>query len=351
MFIYTGAAAFFLMCSSHLVTSLSSPPSYQHAQQNVISLDQPFYDAITNFVVGVDATRVFHGRGHMYPGCEHLTLDYFPPVWLLTSYNKKIGDDELQRYGEALANKWEVSCSREGEELNWIYQYRSTSSETGLTKNVLMAGSIPDPHIIEERGNKFLVHLSKGQNHGIFLDMLEGRSWVQGMSKNKRVLNLFSYTCAFSVAAIKGGAREVLNIDMSKGALKVGQRNHELNNASSKARFLSHNIFKSWGKIKREGPYDIIIVDPPTNQKGSFVAEKDYIKICKRLPSLLEKNGFALLCLNATSLSTSFLREQVDEVAPELTYINRLENPESFPAEDDEKSLKVLLYQLKKDLS
>jgi 23S rRNA (cytosine1962-C5)-methyltransferase len=212
-----------------------------------------------------------------------------------------------------------------------------------------MAGEVPSPHIVMEYGNKYAVQIAQGRNHGLFLDMAKGREWIQDHARNKHVLNLFAYSCAFSVAALMGGASEVINMDMANGPLKMGQRNHELNGVSSDARFFRHDIFKSWGKIKKLGPYDIIVSDPPSYQKGSFVAKKDYQKVIRRLPSLLVPGGYALLCLNAPELDTDFLKEQVAESAPDLVFVERLENPESFPVAFPERALKVLLYQLPED--
>eukprot|EP00957_Ditylum_brightwellii_P095206 7251003-Ditylum_brightwellii.AAC.1 len=211
-----------------------------------------------------------------------------------------------------------------------------------------MSGEVPSQHIVTEMGNQYLVHVMRGQNHGLFLDMSYGRAWLQQHAQNWKVLNLFSYTCAFSISALAGGAKEVVNVDMSKGALKIGQKNHDLNKFSDAgvARFLGHNIFKSWGKIKKMGPYDAVVVDPPSYQKGSFVAEKDYIKLIRRLPTLLLPGGYVLLCLNAPELDSQFLQSQVTEAAPELQFVKRLDNPPSFPVADPEKALKVLLYQL-----
>ena len=105
------------------------------------------------------------------------------------------------------------------------------------------------------------------------------------------------------------------------------------------------NILKSWGKITKLGPYDIIIVDPPSFQKGSFVAIKDYGKIVKRLPGLMRsKESRALLCLNAPELSADFLISKVKEAAPQLRFVRRLENPASFVDVSPERSLKVLIY-------
>ena len=86
------------------------------------------------------------------------------------------------------------------------------------------------------------------------------------------VLNLFAYTCAFSVVALQAGARLVVNVDMGQGTMATGQQNHQINGITAGASFLVHDIFKAWGKINRSGPYGLVIVDPPSYQKGSFIA-------------------------------------------------------------------------------
>lgn len=311
--------------------------------------------------VDTDACRIFHGRGGLFPGAEHLTLDFYPPVFLLTSF-QKISDAELECYGKALKTLWnsESDAMTSPDDQNaidvtpqftWVYQCRA---ERGNSITQLMEGSIPDPHIVTEYNgkNKFLVHLLKGQNHGLFLDMAVGRKWLQNKCEEGdvvSVLNLFAYTCAFSIAALNGGADNVVNVDMSRGALKSGQRSHEINGLvkAGGAKFLAHDIFKTWGKIKKLGPYDCVVVDPPSYQKGSFVAAKDYAKVIRRLPSLLREDGFALLCLNAPELGPEFLYQLVIENAPELCYIERLENPPAFASAHADKALKVVLFQFK----
>ena len=91
------------------------------------------------------------------------------------------------------------------------------------------------------------------------------------------MLNLFAYTCAFSIAALAGGARQVVNNDMSRPSLDWGRENHQRNGQDLRSvSMLPHNLFKSWWKIRSLGPYGLIIIDPPTYQRGSFDAEKDY---------------------------------------------------------------------------
>ena len=300
---------------------------------------QSFIQALATIELGDDAVRLFHGRGGHYAGCEHLCLDWFTPVLLLTSFTP-LADDDLATCQQAIAARWQAI--RPDSQLNLVYQYRSA----GETFTQVLQGEVPEPHIVSENGARFQVHLMRGQNHGLFLDMANGREWVRANARYKKVLNLFAYTCGFSVAALQGGADEVVNMDMSKGALGIGKQNHLLNGFSAGARFLGHDIFKSWGKLKKLGPYEIIVADPPSNQKGSFVATKDYVRLIRRLPELLADNGEVLLCLNAPELDTTFLRQQVADAAPALEYIERLANPPAFMDVSEEKSLKVLRYRL-----
>lgn len=306
---------------------------------------QPLLNAIETMDLPADATRVFHGRGGLHPGCTHLSLDFFPPVWVLTSF-QPVAEDDLARLGTSLARRWEQLAP--GEPLNWIFQCR----HEGQSTTQLRAGTVPDPHWVTEDGLRYRVNVGRGQNHGLFLDMAQGRRWVRAhvaardtAQSRVKVLNLFAYTCAFSVVALQAGARHVMNLDMSKGALATGQQNHRANDVLANAGFLPHDIFSSWGKISRGGPYGLVIVDPPSYQKGSFIATKDYAKLIRRLPDLLAPEGHALLCLNAPELGPSFLREQVSDLAPDLTFVERLANPPSFADVSEERSLKVLVYR------
>lgn len=297
-------------------------------------------DAIATMALPHDAQRVFHGRGGRFPGCEHLALDAYPPVLLLTSF-EPLADEGLAAIGAALAARWS-QIATEGEPLNWVYQCRQ---EGGRTETRLMAGAVPDPHIVIEAGTRYLVHLLRGQNHGLFLDMAEGRRWVrEHVAPGAKVLNLFAYTCAFSVVALQAGAAEVVNVDMSDGALAIGRRNHALNGVAAGAKFLPHDIFNSWGKLTRGGPYDLVICDPPSFQKGSFVATKDYARLARRLPSLLAPGGVALLCLNTPKLGLDFLQGVVAENAPGLSFVERVANPAAFEDVSEDKGLKVAMY-------
>ena len=132
---------------------------------------------------------------------------------------------------------------------------------------------------------------------------------------------------------------------MAKGALSKGRDNHKLNDHNSnQVRFLAHDIFKSWGKIKKAGRYDLIIIDPPSFQKGSFALTKDYQRILRRLPDLLAENGQVLACVNSPAVDCNFLIDGMREEAPELNFVERLANPPEFSDIDEQASLKCLIF-------
>ena len=316
---------------------------------------QALLNAIATMPLPVDTCRIFHGRGGLYAGCEQWTLDVYPPVFVLTSFATTT-DEQLATVGAALQARWQqIAPPDQAQSLNWVFQQRGQAARPqARSDTLLMAGSVPDPHIVTEGPARFLVHMLRGQNHGMFLDMAEGRRWVrefaadfrQSEGRGAKVLNLFAYTCAFSVAALQGGAAHVTNLDMARGALATGQQNHRLNGlAPQGASFLAHDLFNSWGKVTRGGPYDLVIADPPSYQKGSFVATKDYARLLRRLPDLMAPGGRALLCLNAPELPWAWLREQVDEHAPGLQLIERLAHPPAFADVDADRALKVGAYR------
>lgn len=302
---------------------------------------QALLDTIARLSLPTDAQRVFHGRGGLHPGSEQWVLDAYPPVWLLTSY-QAVTEEEVNTVLAALQDRWATLAP--DQPFNGVFQLRQEArSETRV-----LAGAVPDPHVVNEGPARFRVHLPRGLNHGLFLDMAAGRQWVRERMQahpGARVLNLFAYTCAFSVVALQAGASQVINVDMASGALNIGKQNHALNGLGQGASFLPHDIFSSWGKLKRSGPHDLVIVDPPAYQKGSFVAEKDYVRLMRRLPDLLAPGGHAMLCLNSPKLDTGFLRSWMQEAAPELRFIERLANPPSFDDATPERALKVLIFE------
>ncbi|NOQ35215.1 MAG: methyltransferase, partial [Methylococcaceae bacterium] len=217
------------------------------------------------------AQRLFHGRGHAYKGLHHVTIDWLPPVVLITLFEPEM-DSEIKQLANTLITQLPACKSVQ---LQHRYQR--------LGEIDIIDGETIQQLNIRENNLQFQLSLGKSKNTGLFLDMANGREWVQQHSKDKRVLNLFSYTCGFSVAAIAGNAKSVLNVDMSSAALNVGRENHRLNQHSLEGvSFEKLNIFKSFGRLKKRGEFDLLICDPPTFQKGSVDIQRDYPKIFRR---------------------------------------------------------------------
>jgi len=283
--------------------------------------------------------RIFHGRGHCYPGLEHVNLDFYPPFLFLVSY-QTIEEKELEELTNIL---WETAQTYHSTNIDGlIYQQRAGTK----TLNKVVFGTLPETHIVREQGIQYQVDLLKSQNTGIFPDKFNGREYVLNNSKNKSVLNLFSYTCGFSLAAMKGGASSVINMDMNNGVLKVGQMNHKLNDLTHNVRFFPHDILKSFGKLKKNGPYNLIIIDPPSFQKGSFELTKDYQKILRRLSDIVHDDSTLLLCANSPDLSLSdFIGLISEHAGSEFIFEKRLDNSQGFPENDNDRNLKALIYR------
>ena len=160
------------------------------------------------------------------------------------------------------------------------------------------------------------------------------------------LLAIPSLLLAISVAALAGGAERVVNLDMARSALNRGRENHRLNQHDLQGvSFLDHDLFKSWGKVKKLGPYDLVIIDPPSFQKGSFTLSRDYQKILRRLPELLTERGTVLACVNDPAVGPDFLLAGMAADAPQLQLVERLENPPEFADVDPDAALKALVFR------
>ncbi len=280
-------------------------------------------------------TRLFHGRGNTYQAYTFLTVDSIDKVLFAVLFDANDDEDTIISMLQNLYTtqaKWDAL----------ILQRRYLKG----AQNSIVEGILPDKYFAIENGLYYHINVFSGQNIGFFPDMKRGRAFVRDHAKGKKVLNLFSYTCSFSIAAIQGGATSVVNVDMNKNALSIGRENHRLNSLDTrKVEFMPYNILKSWSRIRKAGPYDLIIIDPPSFQKGSFAATVDYEKIIKRLHELAAPECTVLSALNAPELDTAFIKNLFLEHAPEFMHIKRLENLENFPENDEERSLKNMIFK------
>ncbi len=280
----------------------------------------------------LQAKRLFHGRGHAYKGLEHVTVDWLPPVALITlfAYEPSV---EIEDVADWLTLHLPFCQSVQ-------LQHRY---ELSVPTDVIRGDQIQQL-FIQQDDLKFNIRLGQTRNTGLFLDMQNGRRWVQKHSKDKRVLNLFAYTCGFSIAAVAGKAASVLNVDMSRSALNSGRENHRLNQQSlQQVKFEKLNIFKSFSRLKKRGAFDLLICDPPTFQKGSVNIAKDYPKIIRRLDEFMAPKSTLLLCLNAPELGRDFLIKHMTELAPRYRFTEEIKPPEVYLDVED-KGLTALCF-------
>ena len=293
-------------------------------------------EGIRTGLAGGEARRLVYGRGGSYAGFDYVNIDYFKPVVLVSLY-------------QSCSSAWIDALAGEiRRRLPGIEGIGVQTRQGAKVDFKVVWGRLPQTLWAHEAGLRFRLDFERGQNIGFFLDMRRVRAWVREKAASKRVLNLFAYTCGFSLAALAGGARQVLNVDMSGPSLAIGRQNHLDNKLDLRAAgFLKHEIFRSTGKLKRMGQWGLVIVDPPTWQPGSFLAKRDYPRLLRRLPALLAPGGLVLACLNATDLDSETLRNWCVKNMADTELVERLGPPGEFCQLNEERGLKVMVFKRK----
>ena len=170
-----------------------------------------------------------------------------------------------------------------------------------------------------ENGVLYQVFMNDGLMTGIFLDQHEVRgSLVDGLAMGKSLLNMFSYTAAFSVAAAMGGASETTSVDLAKRSRELSEAHFHANGLSlDNHRLLVMDVFEYFKYAKRKGlSYDVIVLDPPSfarNKKQTFSVAKDYHKLIFQSLEILNPGGIIIASTNAANVSRQKFTEQIDK--------------------------------------
>jgi len=211
-----------------------------------------------------------------------------------------------------------------------------------------------------EAGLTYLVRPGAGLNVGLFLDMREVRQRVRAWSAGRTVLNTFSYTCAFGVTALAGGAARVLNVDLSRATLSWGQDNYRANGLPADPYdFVYGDVFDWLGRLARRGQtFEMVILDPPSFSRARgrrFQAARDYGQLVTQAAGVLSPGGLLLACCNLAKLSPQAFRRQVLAGLAEAGRSDRVidtyhEPAVDFPVAPGRKPyLKVLAVEVKPD--
>lgn len=164
----------------------------------------------------------------------------------------------------------------------------------GKFKVVYKQGDVLDQFIHEELEANYIIRPLRHPSGGLFMDAFEVRKKLLKESVGKNILNLFSFTCSLSVAALRGGADLVRNVDTSRSVLKWGKENHELNKLKQ-ARFVEEDSIHI---LKKAEKYDLIILDPPAfgrSKRGAFSLAKQGYELIDRAKERLSTKGSILL--------------------------------------------------------
>lgn len=283
-----------------------------------------------------ESRRLFHGRGHCFTGFDDLVIDYYPPMVLVILYRER-SHDWLRELTELLMAA--LPAAPQGILLQERFRPGAPSR--------LLQGVLPEEVDAREDGLRYRLRLGDAQNVGFFPDMAVGRRLLRENAKDKRILNLFAYSCSFSVAALVGGADQVVNLDMNRGALDLGRLNHRINNIDlRRTSFLPMELFRSFGRLRRCGPFDLIVCDPPASQGKSFTAERHWPKLIRRLPELLNPQGEVLACLSTPTMTITQLRQMFTDLLPAVCLVDRHTSDDDFPEADSERGTSVLHYRL-----
>lgn len=217
----------------------------------------------------------------------------------------------------------------------------------------------PDFFTVLENGVLYQVFMNDGLMTGIFLDQHEVRgSLVDGLAMGKSLLNMFSYTAAFSVAAAMGGASQTTSVDLAKRSRELSQAHFQTNGISTDDhRFIVMDVFEYFKYAKRKGlTYDVIVLDPPSfarNKKQTFSVAKDYHKLISQSLEILNHGGIIIASTNAANVSRQKFTEQIDKGFAGRSYqiLNKYGLPADFAYNKKDESsnyLKVISMKVSK---
>ena len=262
---------------------------------------------------------------------------------------------------------------------SYVYQIRQTISEAfrqvfpevlGTYEKIRFKGldyesahvygqEAPDFFTVLENGVLYQVFMNDGLMTGIFLDQHEVRgSLVDGLAMGKSLLNMFSYTAAFSVAAAMGGASQTTSVDLAKRSRELSQAHFQANGISTDDhRFVVMDVFEYFKYAKRKGlTYDVIVLDPPSfarNKKQTFSVAKDYHKLISQSLEILNPGGIIIASTNAANVSRQKFTEQIDKGFAGRSYqiLNKYGLPADFAYNKKDESsnyLKVISMKVSK---
>lgn len=275
--------------------------------------------------------RLVHGEGDGLPG---VAVDQLGDYLLVYKYS---------RAAEAFLEDLVASLERVVKPTGIYMQdrLRPVTPDDKRPPAFHMAGKIAPPEIqVQEDGLEFIVDVTAPVSPGLFLDLREGRRWVEDFARDKRILNLFSFTGSFGVRAARAGAKEIVNVDAAPRAHARCRQNLAASGFDPEA--CVHkvgDVFKHLEKLRqRDEHFDLVVVDPPpfSRVKGKvFSALKDWRELMSAIARIVAPEGEVLAVSNASKLTEDELLAALGEGARyggrDARLIGERGLPEDFP--------------------
>ncbi|WP_088032853.1 class I SAM-dependent rRNA methyltransferase [Evansella clarkii] len=259
------------------------------------------------------AFRVFNGEGD---GIGGFTIDFYDGYYLINWYSEGI-----YTFKNEVVNSLEKLIDFKG-----IYEKKRFNTEGKyIEDDDFVTGERGEfPLLVQENGINFATDLNEGAMTGVFLDQRDVRRTIRDKyAQGKTVLNTFSYTGAFSVAAAIGGAAKTTSVDVANRSLQKTIEQFSVNGIDYEAQeIIVEDVFHYFKYAKKkEKKFDLVILDPPSfarTKKVKFSAAKDYKKLLKEAAEITEKGGVIVASTNFSGFGMGKFKQFAEEAFKEL---------------------------------
>ncbi len=272
------------------------------------------------------AFRVVNGEGD---GLGGLIIDYYDGYYVVSWYSEGIYTfrDEIIAALQKVAN------------FKGIYEKKRFDTKGKYIEgDDFVAGERGEfPLIVKENGVNFAVYLNDGAMVGVFLDQRNVRKQIRDKyAKGRTVLNMFSYTGAFSVFAALGGASKTTSVDLANRSLSKTIEQFSVNEVDYEAQdIIVEDVFLYFKyAAKKKMKFDMVVLDPPSfarSKKYTFSAAKDYKNLLKETIAITENNGIIVASTNCSAFDMKKFKGFIDTAFKEMNGKYKILEEHSLP--------------------
>lgn len=272
------------------------------------------------------AFRVVNGEGD---GLGGITIDYYDGYYVISWYSEGIYTfkDEI------------IAALQKVTQFKGIYQKKRFDAKGKyIEEDDFVAGERGEfPLIVKENGVNFAVYLNDGAMVGVFLDQRNVRKQIRDVyAKGRTVLNMFSYTGAFSVFAALGGAVKTTSVDLANRSLSKTIEQFSVNGIDYEAQdIIVEDVFLYFKyAVKKQMKFDMVVLDPPSfarSKKYTFSAAKDYKNLLKETIAITENNGIIVASTNCSAFGMKKFKGFIDTAFKEMDGKYKILEEHSLP--------------------